>query len=226
MELNNKIISFLGDSITEGVGVVDIENNRYDMRLKKMYNLKEVYNYGIGGTRIAHQSVPSVSPRHDLCFCGRSYDLYADSNIIVVYGGVNDYLHGDAALGTEKDNTPLTFSGGVEFLMTFLKEKYNNAQIVFMTPAHCDFGYCDYNDEEPSTDERKNADAHPLVDYVNIIVEKGKKHNIPVLNLYNDLEIDPKIKEDYDKYTEDGLHFNDEGHKILAECLGRFLEKL
>ena len=34
------------------------------------------------------------------------------------------------------------------------------------------------------------------------------------------------IKEQKEKYTEDGLHFNDEGHKILAECLGQFLESL
>lgn len=226
MELNNKIISFLGDSITEGVGVEDKENNRYDVRLKKRYNLKEIYNYGIGGTRIAHQSVPSLTPRHDLCFCGRSYNLAPESDIIVVYGGVNDYLHGSAELGTEDDKTPITFSGGVEFLMTFLKERYSNAQIVFMTPAHCDYEECDFNDEEPSNDERKKGKGHPLVDYVNIIVEKGKKHNIPVLNLYNNLGIDPKDNEQKERYTVDGLHFNDDGHEIIAECLGKFLEKI
>ena len=30
MELKGKTINFLGDSITEGVGVSDIQNNRYD----------------------------------------------------------------------------------------------------------------------------------------------------------------------------------------------------
>ena len=53
MELNGKIINFLGDSITEGTGVSDLEN-RYDNRLKRMCNLKEVHNYGIGGPRLAH----------------------------------------------------------------------------------------------------------------------------------------------------------------------------
>ena len=35
MELKNKIICFLGDSITEGVGVEDCENCRYDRRILK-----------------------------------------------------------------------------------------------------------------------------------------------------------------------------------------------
>lgn len=54
MNLNGKTIDFLGDSITEGVGVEDL-NNRYDNRLKAMLNLKEAYNYGVSGTRLAHQ---------------------------------------------------------------------------------------------------------------------------------------------------------------------------
>ena len=119
MELKGKIIDFLGDSITEGVGVDDRVNHRYDNIMKKEYGLKEVYNYGIGGSRFAHQSKPSIKPRHDLCFCGRVYDLNKSADIIVVYGAVNDYLHGDAPIGSMGDTTPVTFYGAVRFLMNF-----------------------------------------------------------------------------------------------------------
>lgn len=44
--MEGKTINFLGDSITECVGVVNLKN-RYDNRLKNMLNLKAVYNYGI-----------------------------------------------------------------------------------------------------------------------------------------------------------------------------------
>ena len=123
--MNEKIINFLGDSITEGYCVSDLKN-RYDNILKEKYNLKMVNNYGIGGTRLAHQSKPSENPKHDLCFCGRAYYLNPDADIIVVYGGVNDYLHGDAYIGKKEDKTPETFYGAVNFLMTFLKETYKN----------------------------------------------------------------------------------------------------
>lgn len=84
MELKGKIINSLGDSITEGVGVSDIQNNRYDNHLKRMLELKKVNNYGVSGTRIAHQSAPSEMPRHDLCFCGRAYNMEKNADIIIV----------------------------------------------------------------------------------------------------------------------------------------------
>ena len=52
MNLAGKRVAFLGDSITEGAGVVD-QSNRYDNVLKKECGLAETFNYGIGGTRIA-----------------------------------------------------------------------------------------------------------------------------------------------------------------------------
>ncbi len=224
MILEGKTMDFLGDSITEGVGVSDIPNNRYDNVLKRKCNLKGVHNYGIGGTRIAHQRKPSEKPRHDLCFCGRAYDLNPEADVIVVYGGVNDFFHGDAPIGTPKDSTPATFYGAVEFLMNLLQTTYQDKRIVFLTPAHC----CkdDVTDKKPSPRGTKGPDAMPLVDYVNIIVEKGEQHGIPVLNLYENLGIDPNNQADSEAYTIDGLHFNDAGHAILADCLIQFLENL
>ena len=222
MELKGKVIDFLGDSITQGTGVLDL-NNRYDNIIKREYGLKEVYNYGIGGTRLAHQSSPSAKPRHDLCFCGRVYDLNPDADIIVVYGGVNDFIHGDAPIGKWGDKTPATFYGAVWFLMEFLKTEYKS-KIAFLTPAHLNyFGVVDY---KPSNRPIKREDALPLIEYIKIIEKTAKEFNIPTLNLYEKLGIDPNNIDDYNNYTADGLHFNDEGHKILAKCVGEFLESL
>lgn len=223
MDLSGKVINFLGDSITEGVGVADL-NNRYDNRLKVMLNLKETYNYGISGTRLAHQRIPSEKPRYDLCFCGRAYCLNKSADLIVVYGGVNDWIHGDAPFGEMSDATPVSFCGGVEFLMTFLKDEYPNTEIVFMTPAHA--FYNGLSDKTASARPMKCADAKPLIEYVRVIVQKGKEHNIPVLNLYEKLGIDPNDEKQKSEFTADGLHFNDNGHAVLAEKLAEFLEAL
>ena len=224
MELKNKIACFLGDSITEGVGVTDVENNRYDNVLKREYGLKETYNYGVGGTRFAHQSVPSEKPRHDLCFCGRLFDLNPEADIVVIYGGINDYIHGDAPIGSPKDTTPATFCGAVDFLMRTARERHPNATVVFMTPAHC--YYKEVHDFQKSDRAVKKPDAMPVPGYIAIIEEKAKQYRIPVLNLYEKLGIDPNIPEDKEKYTVDGLHFNDAGHRIIARRLGDFLSRL
>lgn len=224
MELKGKIIDFLGDSITEGVGVKNIKENRYDNVMLREYGLGAVHNYGIGGTRLAHQSTPSEKPRFDLCFCGRAYDLDKSADIIVVYGGINDYIHGDAPIGTEADQTPATFYGAVRFLMKFLKEQYPKAKVVFMTPAHtCLHGI---SDAQPSVNPIKKADAMPVIGYVNIIKKLAEEFDIPVLDLYHNLGIDPNIPEDKERYTADGLHFNDAGHAIIAKLLGDFLLQL
>lgn len=224
MELKGKVINFLGDSITQGSGVGDIPNCRYDNYIKREYGLKAVNNYGIGGTRIAHQMTASVNPAQDLCFCGRAYYMDESANIVVVYGGVNDYIHGDAPIGQKGDKYPSTFWGGVSFLMRHLKRLYADKTVVFVTPAHC--YYEGIHDYEPSNYPIKKPDAMPLIEYVKIIEEMGKEYDIPVLNLFEKLGIDPNNQEDYHKYTVDGLHFNNEGQTVLAKCIADFLLSL
>lgn len=133
-----------------------------------MLELKKVNNYGIGGTRIAHQGVPSEKPRYDLCFCGRAYNMERNADIIVVYVGVNDYIYGDAYFGKLTDKTPATFCGGVDFLMRLLQSEYGGAKIVFMTPAHMQ--YDDLYDTKASERPMKKSDAKPLYEYVKVII--------------------------------------------------------
>ena len=224
MKLEGLTVNFLGDSITEGTGVTNVAENRYDNRLKRMYNLGATNNYGIGGTRLAHQEKPSDKPRYDLCFCGRAYNMDPGADLIVVYGGVNDYIHGDAYFGRMEDRTPETFCGAVYFLMELIKTLYPGTPVVFMTPAHCHFR--GVSDREISPRPVKKPDAKPLAEYVRVIKERGEELGVPVLDLFENLGIDPNNEEEMTLYTEDGLHFNDYGHAYIARALGDFLAAL
>ena len=225
MNIKGFKVNFLGDSITEGVGVSDIPNNRYNNRLKVLCELSAVNNYGVSGTRIAHQQRASETPRFDLCFCGRVYNMDTTADMVIVYGGVNDYIHGDAPFGQIGDTTPATFCGGVYFLMNYLKENYADKTIVFMTPARM-FLRHEVDDRLPSTHARKWVEGKELQAYVDVILETGKKFDIPVLDLYRTLGLDPHDEEVFEKYTVDGLHFNDAGHGVLAQRLKEFIEEL
>ena len=224
MELKGKKIVFLGDSITQGVGVSDIPNCRYDNVLKRELELAAVYNHGISGTRIAHQTSVSECPRHDMNFCGRLYDITRGADIVVVFGGTNDYFRGDAPMGELGDRTPATFAGAVRFLMERLPAEYPDIKVVFVTPAR--FSFDGMDGTEPSNHPYKKGRGYPLADYINMIKETGKLCSVPVLDLYEGLGIDPTIPEDKEKYTADGVHFNDAGHAIIAEKLGEFLKSL
>ena len=110
MELTGKKINFLGDSITEGCCATAPELG-YVEALKRTCGLASVRNFGIGGTRIARQRIPSEEPKYDRDFGSRIAEMDPDADIVIVFGGTNDHGHGDAPLGTDSDRTPDTFWG-------------------------------------------------------------------------------------------------------------------
>ena len=224
MNIQGFKVNFLGDSITEGIGVADAAC-RYDNRLVQLCGLSGVCNQSVSGTRLAHQTVPSEKPHYDLCFCGRAYYLDPEADMVVVYGGVNDYIHGDAPFGALGDTTPETFCGGVYFLMNALRQTFGEKPVIFMTPARC-YLRKEVDDRLPSTHARKRVPGKALVAYADAILETAKLFRIPVLDLYRDLGLDPHDPEIFDTYTVDGLHFNDAGHAVLAQRLKEFIDQL
>ena len=94
-----------------------------------------------------------------------------------------------------------------------------------MTPArYCGKGV--KSDTVPHPHPGKLPDAKPLLFYVETIKETAKQFDIPVLDLYHTLGIDPHNPEDCANLTIDGLHFNDAGHHIIAARLKAFLQAL
>ena len=220
MDMKGKFVAFLGDSITEGVGVAD-QSLRYDNRLKEMLGLERIYTDGVSGTRLAHQRKPSVWPRFDLCFCGRAYNIPSKVDAIVVFGGSNDYGHGDAPFGTLADDTPETYCGAVRFLMRFLRGLFADKPIVFLTPARRN------GDESPCLAHQVgNPHARPLIEYVDVIKTVAPEFDVAVVDLYHELGINPNLEEDRVKYAPDGLHFNDVGHGMIAERVAALFASL
>lgn len=100
------IISFLGDSITQGVGASDL-NKCYVSLVGKMLGCT-VHNCGIGGTRIARRREYNYHST-DLDFNARVPFLDKKADYIVVFGGTNDHGHGDASLGDYYGKDVYTF---------------------------------------------------------------------------------------------------------------------
>ena len=211
MELKNKRVVFLGDSITEGWGTTG-EEKVFHQILKRKYDLSLASNCGIGGTRIARRKTPTLdATRFDLFFRLRAQVMPKDVDMVVIFGGTNDFGHGDALFGDANSNDDYTFNGALNNLINQVKEDCPNACIVFLTPLHrFDEDYC------------VNGTGYILNDYSNEIIKAAKRHNIYLIDLFNELYIDPLDKE----LVTDGLHLSDKGHEILAEFLSDKLEQL
>lgn len=221
MDLKGKRIAFLGDSITEGVGVGCGDCPlRYDDLTARALGA-EALNYGIGGTRLAHQTRASEGDaRADLDFSGRLFLMDGSADAVVVFGGTNDYGHGDAPFGTREDRTHATFMGAVRYIIESLRARYPGRPIVFIAPARRN------GDEAVYFCQAENPHARPLVDYVDAIREIAAEYGVPVLDLYRTLGIDPNTAEDREAYAPDGLHFNAAGHARIAELLIDLFRKL
>lgn len=216
MELKGTKINFLGDSITEGAGTSS-HDKMFTMLIEREYGAI-CQNYGIGGTRIARQKTPTEE-KWDRDFISRVPEMDNDADIVVVFGGTNDFGHGDAPLGTMSDRTPYTFYGALHCLYTALTEKYPDVPVVILTPLHR------LNEDSPKGDN-KPAPVGTLKEYVNIIREVAEYYSLPVLDLFKESGLQPKIPVIQQKYIPDGLHPNDDGNAILAHKIARFLETL
>ena len=217
MELANKTINFLGDSITEGVGASD-HDHCYVEVLRRTYGLAEARNYGISGTRIAHQARVSDNPRDDKDFCGRFADMDDTADAVVVFGGTNDFGHGFAPFGTVGDVTPDTFCGACDTLYKGLKAKYPTTPIIIVTPLPRSA------ENNPRGDGYKPA-GPLLCKYVAAIQAIAAANDLPVLDLFHDAPTGRRALFPPTLFP-DGLHPNDAGHAILAKQIAEFLECL
>lgn len=217
MKLDGAKINFLGDSITEGARVADPKNIFPALIADECSAICR--NYGIGGTRIARQS-EFVSPQDPHDFCGRIGRMDSDADIVVIFGGTNDYGHGDAPLGTMDDRTPYTFYGALHTLYTGVINRFPNAKIVVITPLHR------INEDKPCVERKALIGAEPLKVFVDIIREVAEYYSLPVLDLYKNSGLQPNVPILNEKYFADGLHPNDEGHKVLAREIIKFLKAL
>ncbi len=211
MNLQNKIITVLGDSITEGVGTSAPEHI-YQNVLGRMVGAARVDNYGVSGTRFARQTGEDAYPDP---FVDRALRMPTDSDLVLVFGGTNDYGHGNAPFGEPSDRTADTFCGACHVLFRSLVERYPAARIVIMTPLQRSEGY-----------KSCPNSGRPLVDYVDTIIAIAAEYALPVLDLYRTSGICPDLACQRERYMPDGLHPNDAGAHRMAERIAGFLSAL
>ena len=213
MELKGKKVNFLGDSITEGVGT-SREAAMFPNVIAREASLAEARNYGLGGSRIARQrlSVDDTCDPRD--YCERFAEMDDDAEIVIVFGGTNDYGHGNAPFGEDSDRTPDTFCGAVHYLMQGLIKKYPTADIVFLTPIHRE------GESVP------NMHGRILKDYVDEIKIAAEQYSIPVLDLFSMGGIYPELEGQREAWCPDGLHPNDAGNRKIANKIIAYLKSI
>ena len=86
---------------------------------------------------------------------------------------------------------------------------------MFLTPIHRERFSSQYTDREP------NNKGKYLYDYVDAMKKAGEFCGVQVVDLYSAFMYNPNIEEIQSIYyqTNDGLHPNELGHEMLANCI-------
>lgn len=214
------VINILGDSLTEGVGA-RTPDKAYPVVLSKLTGAV-VNNYGVSGSRITDIPEGWTNPGS---FVDRMYAMDKSADLVLVFGGTNDFWFGDCPIGKRTDTRPNTFYGALNTMLPYLKNAHPNADIVLIVPYQ----------------QSKDADAtHPykrstysdfgtgtFKQYRNAMLDRCEYYGIPVLDLYADYELNladnREALEAYGNFICDGCHLNDAGYNLLARKIYRFI---
>lgn len=207
-------INFLGDSITEGAGAGTPEC-MYTYLTAKYFQAEEC-NFGKGGTRIAKQRRHTNNPDDDVFMC-RALKLPRDANFTFVFGGTNDYGHGDAKLGDFEDRDDYTFYGAFRNLVEYMITTFPREKLCFILPIPR------FDQDNPYGDGSKEIPVAPISAYIEAEKKVLDYYGVEYLDLSNKFYIPSEAN--YSELFADGLHPNPKGHALLAECLIEYLNK-
>lgn len=218
-------INFLGDSITAGAGA-EVPENMYTTILCKKLNAEE-RNFGICGTRIAKQTIPSDEPEFDETFLERAKRMDKDADLVIVFGGTNDYGHGDAMMGDMDSEDEFTFYGAFKTLVNYLADTYGKDKLVFIMPLprfNQDSIYGENGIKQSAfppmsghMGDTTYENLYPLSDYIEAEKKILDKAGIKYLDFAGKFPL-PESNTG-DDLTTDGLHPNIKGHEFLANLI-------
>lgn len=214
MDLRNKKILFLGDSITQGSGASG-EDKIFHAVAAKILGATAL-NYGVSGTRIAKQTVCYQAADFPEYFLQRAKRMERQADLVVVFGGTNDFGHGSAPFGEIGDADGSTFCGAFRELLAYLTSVYGKDKVVVLYPLRR------WNEDNPRGDGCKPADVQRLVGYYAAEKAITEEFGVKSIDLWNEKTLNPNLPEGKNNFV-DGLHPNDDGHRILGEKIAQAL---
>lgn len=176
-----KKISVAGDSISTG-GYPGILANMTGATIQ---------NLSVSGTRL----VGGLTSKID--------DVAEDADLVIVFGGTNDYWHKNVNIGDQDSTDASTFVGALRYILKSLETNRPNAEYLFVFPPDQTFG-----GYPSSTDFGRGS----LDDFRAAFLKFCEQYDLSYVDL-------SKTEFDSAKHSGDGVHPNAAGHQIIAEAI-------
>lgn len=216
-KLNGVKIGVLGDSVSMG-GYHCYGDENADVKTWHEFIADKtgaiINNVSRGGSTLTTVKEDGYS------FIDRYNNLDSDCDVILVFGGINDYTYaGNTELGNIGDTDTTNICGALKTLCEGLINKYPSVPIGFILP----YGFNEY---------KGSGTWNP---YENKIIEVLNYYGIPYINLRTNSIMNANIDFINSKYfryssadstTGDKTHPNTAGHSIIAKPILSFIEEI
>jgi lysophospholipase L1-like esterase len=200
---NKKQVVFLGDSITEEgrtleLGFINLLEESLD---SEKFNL---IGKGISGDKVS-----------DLLVRYENDVLTQNPDIVFIYIGINDVWHSyDVGKGSDID----FYEKGLRKIITDIKKR--GAKIILCTPTVIGERVTFEDELEIKRDQELDA-------FSGVVRNLSSEFNTELLDLrtiFKDYIADNNKNNDYQDFlTDDGVHLNDDGNKLIAEKMLNYI---
>ncbi len=189
------------------IGDSYVANHRQDASLTWHAKVAKAHgmtynNYGRNGASVAYDRSSAGFGR---ALADRYTEMAPDADIVLIVAG-----HNDASMIANSADSLQTFANRLDALLTGLRQKYPKGHIGYVTPWY--------------------VDRPGFQQVVRTINEVCNRHNIPVLDNYNDRSVirvrDTEFRRRYFQGPADTAHLNAEGHDLFMPVGENFLRRL
>ncbi|MBQ9294829.1 MAG: SGNH/GDSL hydrolase family protein [Bacteroidaceae bacterium] len=217
-----KKVAFFGDSITQ--------NGQYVNSFVSLTGCV-ADNQGISATHLAARNSSDSN-----AFEKRYSKISLTNDLVIVFGGTNDFGHSNTAeFGAFTDGPKTgkyTFYAGLHRLFKGLYDRFmkRGTPVVVMLPIHhgteIDTPEYTINSDKSLVEGTNATTGKTFREYVNAIREVAAYYSLIVLDAYSYSGLSPmtEVGAENRKYFKDGLHLNDAGGERLARWMYPQLE--
>ncbi len=208
-KFDNQRLHLFGDGICYGLGSTDISSKAYPYILYEKYGFK-VFNHAINDATIGNYNVLNMTERSVLTQIENA--SFEDNDIAIIFAGTNDFKNGNCVIGDNEDKKDTTFKGSLNLAIENIFKKNISIKLLIVTPM---FRSCLNSGDNRDSDENP-INGRYLKQYTDAIEEIANLNHIPCKNMYDSGLVN---KYNSEHWLQDGLYFNDEGHKLFATMI-------
>ena len=183
-----KTISIVGDSISAG---------SYPSMLGTISGAI-IDNNAVSGSLLVNKGKTMIS---------QLSEISDDADLIIVFGGTNDYWHKSVQIGELSSTDSTTFLGALDYYLSYLETNHPDAEYLFVFPADQTFG-----GDSSDTDFGYGT----LGDFRDAFIEFCTARGVNHLDLGTS-EYDCSV------HSGDGVHPNTAGHQVIAEAIYEYI---